>query len=51
MSKTKAVSKTAPFLSIDTFGEPDEIEEHCKKWLQYEGANGENAKCLFKANR
>ena len=44
MSKTKTVSKTAPFLSIDAFGEPDEIEEHYKKWLQYEGANGDNAK-------
>ena len=44
MSKTKTVSKTAPFLSIDAFGEPDEIEEHYKKWLQYEVANGENAK-------
>ena len=26
MSKTKTVSKTAPFLSIDEFGEPDRDE-------------------------
>ena len=44
MSKTKTVIKTAPFRLIDAFGEPDEIEEHYKKWLQYEGANGDNAK-------
>ena len=43
-NKVNKVNKTAPFLSIDAFGEPDTIEEHYNKWLQYEVANGDNAK-------
>ena len=41
---TSKLNKTAPFLSIDAFGQPDQIEEHYKKWLQYEVANGDSAK-------
>ena len=44
MPKTRTASKAAPFLSIDAFGKPDEIEEHYEKWLQYEGANSDNAR-------
>ena len=44
MSSTTKINKTAPFLSIDAFGQPDQIEEHYKKWQQYEVANGDSAK-------
>ena len=44
MSNTTKMNKTAPFLSIDAFGQEDKIEEHYKKWLQYEVANGNSAK-------
>ena len=44
MTSTTKINKTAPFLSIDAFGEPNAFEEHYKKWLQYEVVNGDYAK-------
>ena len=38
MSNTTKMNKTAPFLSIDAFSQEDKIEEHYKRWLQYEVA-------------
>ena len=44
MSNNTKMNETAPFLSIDAFTQEDKIEEHHKKWLKYEVANGDCAK-------